>query len=150
MVLTRAQLAELAEEFLNFRDFIEKYDILYSELLVSKNCNSLILNRIINLKMNALNNVQYIRREMLEVNPVPQSISNNELEQSVCCALSLTGTTVKPNDIHFCYRMNNKEKVIIKFQDRKQRNEVVFKRKQLKSKNGRATGVTIWTVAVYK
>ena len=74
MVLTRAQLAELAEEFLNFRDFIEKYDILYSELLVSKNCNSLILNRIINLKMNALNNVQYIRREMLEVNPVPQSI----------------------------------------------------------------------------
>ena len=87
---------------------------------------------------------------MLEVNPVPQSISNNELEQSVCCALSLTGTTVKPNDIHFYYRMNNKEKVIIKFQDRKQRNEVVFKRKQLKSRNGRATGVTIWTVAVYK
>ena len=30
--------------------------------------------------------------------------------------------------------MKNKEKVIIKFKDRKQRNEVIFKRKELKSK----------------
>ena len=71
---------------------------------------------------------------MLEVNPVPQSISNDELEQSVCLALSLIGTTVKPDDIHICHRMENKEKAINKFQEWKQRNEVVFKRKELKSK----------------
>ena len=82
MVLTRAQLdslskEELVEEFLKFSnitdqlqsltkrfdDFIEKYDILHSELLVSKNWNSLLLNRIINLERNALNNAQYIERE---------------------------------------------------------------------------------------
>ena len=71
---------------------------------------------------------------MLEVNPVPHSISNDELEQSVCRVLLLTGTTVKPDDIHVCYRMKNKENIIIKFKDRKQRNEVIFKRKELKSK----------------
>ena len=71
---------------------------------------------------------------MLEINPVPQSISHDELEQSVCHVLSLTGTTVKPDDIHACHRMKNKEKVIDKFRDRKQRNDVIFKRKELKSK----------------
>ena len=75
-----------------FDDFIEKYNILHSELLVSKNCNSLLLNRIINLERNAPNNAQHIRREMLEINPVPQSNSNDELEQRVCRVLSLTGT----------------------------------------------------------
>ena len=54
---------------------------------------------------------------MLEANPVPQSISNGELDQSVCRVLSLTSTTVKPDDIHVCHRMKNKEKVIIKFKD---------------------------------
>ena len=70
---------------------------------------------------------------MLEINPEPQSISNDELGQSVCHVLLLTGTTVKPDDIHVCHRMN-KVKVIIKFKNRKQRNEVMFKRKELKSK----------------
>ena len=66
MVLTRTQpdslsKEELVEEFLKFSnstdqlqsltkrfdDFIGKYNILHSELLVSKNCNSLLLNRIV-------------------------------------------------------------------------------------------------------
>ena len=37
---------------------------------------------------------------MLEVNPIPQSITTDELEQNVCHALSMTGTTIKPEDIH--------------------------------------------------
>ena len=77
MVLTRAQLdSPSKEKFSNITDqlqsltkwfdnFIEKYDVLHSELLVSKNCNSLLLNQIMNLEKNALNNAQYIRREML-------------------------------------------------------------------------------------
>ena len=68
---------------------------------------------------------------MLEVNPVPQSISNDELEQSACYVLLLIGTTVKPDDIHVCHQMKDKEKVIIKFKDRKQRNDVLFKKKEL-------------------
>ena len=39
---------------------------------------------------------------MIEVNLVPLPISNDELAQNLCHALSLTGTTVKPDDIHFC------------------------------------------------
>ena len=36
------------------------------------------------LEWNALSNAIYIRREMVEVKPAPRSISNDELEKSVC------------------------------------------------------------------
>ena len=77
-----------------FEDFIKRYGKLNSELLISKNCNSLLLKRITNLERNALNNAQYVRRETIEINPIPQSIPNTDLENKVCQALSLTGTTV--------------------------------------------------------
>ena len=37
-------------------------------------------------------------------------------------------------DLDACHRMKKKDKVIIKFKNRKQRNDVIFKRKELKSK----------------
>ena len=48
--------------------------------------------------------------------------------------LSLTGTTVTPDNLQACHRMENKEKVIVKFKDRKERNKVIFSRKELKLK----------------
>ena len=156
MLLTRAQVdslsrEELIEELLKFsditdqliglnsrfEDFIKKYDKLNSELLISKTnskINSVLLKRVINLERNALNTAQYVRRETIEINPVVQSIPFADLENKVCQALSLTGTTVTPDNLQACHRMRNKEKVIVKFKDRKQRNKVIFSRKELKSK----------------
>ena len=113
MILTRAQAdnlsrEELIEELLKFSDitdklnglnnrfddFIKKYDELNSELLISKNCNSLLLKRITNLERNALNNAKYVRRETIEINPIPQSIPNTDLENKVCQTLSLTGNNI--------------------------------------------------------
>ena len=70
---------------------------------------------------------------MLEINPVPLSINNVDLEGNVCEALSLTGTKVKPDDLDAYHGMKKKYKVIIKFKNRKQINNVIFKRKKLKS-----------------
>ena len=93
----------------------------------------MLLKRITNLERNALNNAQYVRRETIE-NPIPQSIPNTDLENKVCLALSFTGTTVTSDDLQACHRMKKKKKVIVKFKDRKQRNKVIFSRKELKSK----------------
>ena len=153
MVLTRAQVDNLSREKLleellkfpditdklndlnnRFKDFIKKYDELHSELLISRNCNSLLLKRITNLERSALNNAQYVCRETIEIKLIPQSIPNIDLENKVCLALSLTGTAVTPDDLQACPCMKNKEKVIVKFKDRKQRNKVIFSRKELKSK----------------
>ena len=86
------------------------------------------------MEHNALNTAQYVSRETIEINPIPQSIPSADLENKVCQALSLTGATVTPDDLQACHRMKNKEKVIVKFKDRQQRNKVIFNRKELKSK----------------
>ena len=153
MVLTRIQVDNLSREELiedllkfsdindqlngldsRFEDFIKKYDKLNSELLISRNCNSLLLKRVINLERIALNTPQYFRRETIEINPIRQSIPSADLENKVCQVLSLTGTIVTPDNLQACHRRKNKEKVIVKFKDIKQRNKVIFNRKELKSK----------------
>ena len=117
-----------------FDDFVGKYDKLQSELVISKNCISLLFNRIINLERNAFSNAHYIIRKVLVINPVPHSINNVDFEEKVYKALSLTGTKVKPEDLDACHRMKKKDKMIIKFKNRKQRNQVIFKQKELKLK----------------
>ena len=93
MVRTRSQLEnlskkELIEELISvedissklsdltnrFDDFLRRYEILNSELTVSKNCNRLLTERIVQLERNAVSNAQYHCRESLEINPVPGSI----------------------------------------------------------------------------
>ena len=79
-------------------DFIRRFEILSSELAVPQNCNRLLSERIIQLERNAVNNAQYHRRESIEINSVPASISNEELEDNVCKTLSLTGHEVIPDE----------------------------------------------------
>ena len=61
-------------------DLSRRFEVLSSELAVSKNCNHLLSERIIQLERNAVNNAQYHRRESIEVSPVPASIGDEELE----------------------------------------------------------------------
>ena len=51
-----------------------KCEKLPSEAVISKNFNSLLVNRTKTLERNTSCNDQYIRREMLGINPVPYSI----------------------------------------------------------------------------
>ena len=82
-----------------FDHFLRQYEILDSELTVSKNCNRLLNERIAQLERNVVSNAQYHRRETLEITPVPSSIGDDVLENSVCRALSPTGHKVKPDDL---------------------------------------------------
>ena len=109
MVRTRSQLEHLSKDELidelmsikdisfklvnlttQFNNFTRRFEILSFERVVSKNCNQLLSERIVQLERNTVNNAQYRRRESIEINPVPASISNEELEGKVCEALSLS------------------------------------------------------------
>ena len=127
-----AKLTGLSERF---NEFTSKYDKVYSELQQCKSFNSHLLNRIIQLERNAVTNSQYSRRETTEVNPVPVEIQDDVLEASVCKAFSLTGFTVAPEDLHACHRMKRSDRVIIKFKYRKQKQSVMYKRKNLGTKS---------------
>ena len=95
-----------------FNNFESKYEMVNSNLLIARR-NDLLLDRIPQLKHNNLNNAQYNRSETLEINPVPSDIADDVLEQSVCQALSLTGTSVEPDDLQACHRMRKKDCIII-------------------------------------
>ena len=105
MVFTRSKLNELSkeeliEELLSFDnlsekindltkkmdDFASKFDRVFSELQISKTCNSLLRKRIIDLERSSLDNAQYLRREMIEISPVPLDVLNSELVGLVCKA----------------------------------------------------------------
>ena len=117
-----------------FDDFLGKYDELHSELQVSSNCSNLLRNQVVEHEKNALNRAQYVRREIIEISPVPGSISVQNLERQVCKALSLTGIKVENKDLHACHRMKRRGRVILKFKDRKLRYQVMANRKKLLEK----------------
>ena len=159
MVLTRSQyentskeeliqeLTDINSSFVNdintklsnleetFNEFVSKYDKVNSELQQCKKINSHLLTRVVQLERNAVASSQYSRRETIELNPVPADITEDALEENVCKALSLTGVNVVPNDLHACHRMKRSDRVIVKFKCRKQKNSVIYKRKNLGNKS---------------
>ena len=88
-------------------------------------------NRVIEQEKNALSKAQYVRREVIKIRPVPRSSSDQNLEEQVCKALSLTHIKVEDKDLHACHRMKRRGQVILKFKDRKLRYGVMADRKKL-------------------
>ena len=154
MVFTRSQIEnlsreELIEELVKLSDITDrlkeltdkfdnvsrKYEELKSDLAVTKKCNSLLHSRIAQLEKNAVSNTHYHRKETLVLNPVPQDIHDNVLEDIICKALSLTGQEVVPEDLHASHRMSNRDRVIVKFKDKKLKHNVQIKCKNLHQKS---------------
>ena len=134
-------MAKLDDLTKRFDNFMVKYNEVSSELSIVKNCNSLLLQRIINLERNVLNASQYHRREIIEINPVPEDIQDNVLEATVCRALSLTGHNVIPADLQACHRMRRKSHVVVKFKNRKLKHNVFTSRKKLLEKGSDLTNL---------
>ena len=118
-----------------FNDFRAKYEMVNSNLLISRCCNELLLECITQLECNNLNNAQYNIRETPEINPVSSDIADDDLEQSVCQVLSLTRISVEPDDMQAYKHMSKKDRVIIKFKCRKQKHHVFLNHKTLQNKS---------------
>ena len=65
-------------------------------------------NKIVQLEKRTINNSQYARNRQLELHRVPTTISDDDLKNSVCSALSLTGVAVKGAEIDKCHRLKRK------------------------------------------
>ena len=106
-----------------------------------KTFNSHLLTRIIQLERNAVANSQYSRKQTIELNPVPAEIHEVVLEESICKTLSLTGVNFVPEDLHACHRMKSSGRVIVKFKCRKQKQSLMYKRKNLGTKSQELTNL---------
>lgn len=87
-------------------------------------------------KEEAQNTFRYIRREIIEINPLHTSIPDNVLEKKVCDAFPLASILVKQEDLHICHWITDQNKVIINFKDRKQAYHVMYNRKKLANNEG--------------
>ena len=141
MVFTRSKLNKLSKEqliekLLNFENWRFRYKIWSCFFCVAdfQNLQFIITKQIADLERLSLDNSQYLRREMIEISPVPMEVSN-ELEGLVCKALSLTGNKVSLDYIEVCHHLKNKENVIVKFKSRKWKYEIINNRKIMKSKS---------------
>ena len=94
-------------------DFATKFDRVFSELHNSKTCNSLLHKGIIDLERSSLDNSQYLRREMIDISPVPLEVSKDELEGLVCKVLSLTRNEICLDDLEACHRLKKKMKMTL-------------------------------------
>ena len=101
-----AKFSELNDRF---NDFQANYEMVISNLSISRRCNELLIDHITQLECNNLKNAQYNRRETLEINLVPSDNADDVLEQSVCQALSVTGIPVEPDDLQACHRIRKKD-----------------------------------------
>ena len=125
----------IAEKLTKIEEKIEQLTAinkdLESQVAISKNVTDLLHQRIIKLEKSQLSASQYLRRDSLEINKIPLNISDAELEGKICSALSLTGTPVTPEMLIALHRLKAKDRLIVKFKDRKTRNEVMASRRKL-------------------
>ena len=97
----------------------EKFTTLESQLLITKNVNSLLQERVIDLERQCWANAQYSRRECLEVSGIPNTIKQDELENKVLTIFKKVGCDIKNENIEACHRVRRQNNVIIKFSKRK-------------------------------
>ena len=94
-----------------------------------------LVKQICILERECAANEQYSRRECLEISGIPDSIPNNNLEDTVLKIFNETGVTVNLRDVEVCHRLNQKanpKKVIIKLSKRKDVARVMNNKKKLK------------------
>ena len=120
---------------INSMIFLRRFEVVSSDLVITKNCNRLQTKRVVQLERNAVTNAQYHRRELVEINPVPPSISDEELELNICKTLSLTGHEVKSDDLKAYHRLKKKESVIVKFKCWKIKRRVLVNRKNPRNRS---------------
>ena len=77
-------------------------------------------------------NTQYSRRECLEVAGIPRDVSNENLESKVLEAFSKVGCEILSRNIEACHRLTNNVRVIVKFLRRKDCNQVLSVKRDIR------------------
>ena len=126
-------LSNINAELTSLRDRFAKME---SQFLVARRVKDNLVKQNCILERKCAANEQYSRRDCLEILGIPDSIPNNNLEETVLKIFSETGVTVNSRDVEACHRLNQKatpKKVIIKLSKRKDVVRVMNNKKKLKS-----------------
>ena len=112
-------LSNINTELTSLRDIFTKMEL---QLLVTRKVNNNLVKQNCILERKCAANEQYCRRECLEISRIPDSISNNNLEETVIEIFNETGFTVNSRAVEACHRLNqpaNPKKGILNYRKEK-------------------------------
>ena len=130
----------------------EKFADLKNDLLSIKNTviqrlvddNKKLRDRVYMLESEVYKSQQYSRRNNIEVNGIPDSVTDDSLEDKAIDIFQKIDVTVGKNDIEACHRLgkknNGSKTTILKFVNRRKCEEIIAKRKKLGSVNMTSLG----------
>ena len=118
-------------------DLKNKFTKLESDLEISRNINNKLVEQVTRLERKCWENEQYSRRECIEISGIPQSIEQIDLERTLLNVFDKIDAPVDPQNIEACHRLKSDDngrsnKVIVKFNNRKDMVRVRNKKKSLK------------------
>ena len=127
-----SQITNLATEV---KDLLGYFKKLESDLAVTKNVNSKLMERVVQTEKQCWANAQYSRRDTIEVIRIPSSIRDKDLEDKVRNIFGEIGVNVNERDIQACHRLREKGRTIVKFVNRKDSTDILRVKKDLKQLN---------------
>ena len=99
-------------------------------------------NKIIDLEIENNNVDQYSRRNKVEILGIPQSVSDNQLEEKVVNILKAIDANITLNEIEACHRLGKKKKnVIVRVINRKHYSKTLQNKEKLNSIDKNAIGI---------
>ena len=104
-------ITNLKDEVINLKDIIIKN--LQDENKRLKTKANALENKIIDLEIQNNNVDQYSRRNDVEISGIPQSVSDNQLEEKVVDILKAIDVNITTNEIEACHRLGKKKKNVI-------------------------------------
>ena len=134
------------------REIKSKFNVLESELQVSKNVTDNLTKYIKTLECKCHENQQYSRTECLEISGIPSSNEDSALQDPVLKLFSKVDVLIDPSNVEDCHRLkssnNAPQKFIIKLSKRKDVYHVLKAKSSFKNadvtKNGIPPNTTIF------
>ena len=112
------------------------------ELIIVKNVNVNLENRIVNLEKMQAKAEQYNRRDNVEISGISNEIPNEDLENHVTEICKNSNIMINPTDIEGCHCLplgrnstTNNKRVIVKFVNRKHFELMLRSKKSISSKS---------------
>ena len=117
----------------------DKFGQLESKNVVIKQANSFLSKRLVDTERQCWANAQYAKRECIEVVGIPKIFF-----QKIGCELS-------PRDLEACHRLRkNSDRVMVKFSSRKDCEQIMSVKKDLKKGKNARHWVNRQSIYIYK
>ena len=84
---------------------------------------------------------QYSRRDSIEIVGIPEAIPDKDVESKAIDIMKAIGVTVARNEIQACHRLAKKDRIIVKFVNRKTAVACLQSRAKLKTLKGKSLGL---------